>query len=1127
MVAKLKILGIADSLAHPDGGALAKVGDTITVAVSITDRSKSTGGTFRITHGGVAGDTFAFDGRIGTGEAKKLFQRKAKQAPNNYTGQDVFTFSIPITAAAALADVVLVAVTQCEVLAPDAPVQMTTLATPQEVADLMPTFLSVAPQILLGVARGGNQGLAGQAANALQSRVQFHAALFFLDPEGNERPLPDGAPIVGVVGRERRQYCETTVSSRAVAFSALATDMVLTHQVITLRIGGTGDHVVLCELPGAPSKTQTWGPLPPPSDPTGTLPNRFLTLPRMTNLLELECEVTNDDGRYDAATGLFALAKNGRPTSLGSQGSPVKIVLKPKWQFLRFEYFDRCFGVSDHGGNNVTMPAANLEGYDTIPGLPSPPAHTRSNWWLDPASDGKIVQCLPWFVQKTLDGTARARPDIQSEIVFELPANTCVKSASATERTRVIATPLELAPGNERLKLYDLPRKWKARNYYGAISTTAGEFGWYQDIATKPTAVDRPIVFCLDDLVLTDSDGKMLDDWTHDERLAIFANTFDDTVADCSVNGLYKSDVADKKPWLSKAPADGSPEAGWNYVHHLPKWTRLVAAGGNLFDVFDRRSVAGSPLGLDETVGARAAVRWVDATVGPMGSPAQATFNARPALQQPANGKHFALHPFFQQEFVARTNPVAPGTVIDSWSAPLPSGNGRFRNGRFDLALLRSCGVKDDKEVGALIRYHRYSFDYTSQPSTLQAGTASQHADWTRDLMVELTKRWNGADGVNAERATLQPQPDSSGPELKVVTVVQTYPRDQAHFHVKLVAESETSSMGADNGTGQLRVAAANPNTTRGFAAAHEDGHTGGLPDDYCPSTLGVPDGRSNHQPGSPYITDAQAMMKSNKQVRARYFWHMAEWLRGVSGFANAKYQIKHGASVYKLPYLPTFNASRSLVQWPVSGMTHAQPNRVGLCDTYLYLLGDDEFSRSVLTGLAGGGTFDAILVVMLVANFSSTVALSNDEWKELFTLCNQKIAGSLNNKVIASFSVKPENGPPAVTRCLVHFMPHLTKAATTAATHLEVELSHTVDLPDLDTASTPRKVVVQIDKSSTPNWNSSKNLVRDYYFDAFCSCIGVSGDDTDPRSFTNATSYKELVKSVLAAGQSPTVVRA
>lgn len=1120
MPAKVKLISVTVGSNDKDGNPAARVGDNIQIQVRVTERESSRGGKFKLVHPGITpAPEFSFAGRYDTGDKKHMFRKRAER-PQNYRGNDEFIFSARVTGSAALTDISLEAVLDCEVEVPDTARPLRTVAD-QKVLDLeYPVTLGVAPRLRFLVARGGNQGIASNTQNRIRDQLRVYVQLFFLDPADVERPLPHGFPVRARIGDADSMRVELTVMGKGhIAIQALGAAEATRSRHLRLELGDDGDEVILCELPGE-TASEAWGDVPTESDATGTLPKRFFTFPKVS-LREVTCEVTNEDGRWDADEGTFALAKNNRPASLGTFGSPVKIVIKPVWQFAKFTYFDRHYGHSDHGDADVAMAPVTLQGFRARPTLPGDEPEVRSNWWVDPSDDKKFVQCVPWIRQKLQDGTAAAKPDASTELRFTLPAKTCMKSVSATERERVIATEEELKPGADRLKFYDLPTLWQAQNYYGWLSDTDGEHGFYEDIAAKPTALDKPVVFNLDDIVLTDADRRALG-WTHADRLAIFAHTFDDTLTDCTTNGLYKPDTGNKKPWLSKEPASTKPESGANYVIDRPRWVRVIAADGNLFEVFDQRTQASSPATDDDVLGARAAVRWVDATTGPNGAAAGTEFAVRPALQQPADAKHFAMHPFVQQEFVSRSLPLAAGTTIDSWSAPL-GDVGRFRNGRYDLALLRCCSVEADKEVGAVLRYHRFSFDYTTSVNTLQTEPTSKHEEWTRDLMVDLSKRWNGDDGVNAERARLRPQTDSTGPELKVVTVAQTCPKPKAHFHVKLVAEDETSSMEATMGTGKLRVLAANPTTNRGFAAAHETGHTGGLPDDYHPSTLGVPAEESNHIPGSPYVTDTQAMMKSNREVRARYFWPVAEWLRSVSGFANAKYEVKHGASVYKLPYLPTANVRRSLVAWPLAGKIHARPAPNGHCDVYLYLLGDDEFSRTVLPGLAGGGTFDAILVVMHIAAFSSVPVLSEARRKQLFAACNQKIHGTLNNKVIASFTVKPADGPPQVRRCLVHFMPHFVFGASARA-HLDVALVNVGESLDIATGGSKNTLTVPID---TGTWDASKELVRDYYFDAFCECMGMSSDTTDLSSYTEASSYREIVKNVVANGQPINLARA
>jgi hypothetical protein len=68
-------------------------------------------------------------------------------------------------------------------------------------------------------------------------------------------------------------------------------------------------------------------------------------------------------------------------------------------------------------------------------------------------------------VQKAQNGTARAKPDIQTEIVFKLPAKTCMKSVSATaQRQPPLAT---LAPCWAVSS--SVPRPRKTPEIYGCL----------------------------------------------------------------------------------------------------------------------------------------------------------------------------------------------------------------------------------------------------------------------------------------------------------------------------------------------------------------------------------------------------------------------------------------------------------------------------------------------------------------------------------------------------------------------------------------------------------------------------------------------------------------------------------
>lgn len=1058
MVAKVKLTAL-DASNHVDDDAVAVVGESIRITVSITDRRKSVGGAFTVAHPALGAPVRCeFPGRYESGDDKRTL-RKRKDRPTNYEGADSFRFTIPVTAVGDAAALTLTAAQDCAIEAPDDPTPLRAVADNSALSDLLPVLVVDALSHRHNVSRAGNQGVAQGSSNVVQARVQFHAQLFFLDPEGNERALPSGVPIVAELGHTaRRDFAARVHTDGKVSLTAIASSAVLTHHFITLRLGDTSGKVVLCELPGAQDKSESWAALPPETDPTGTRDKRFFELPKGATLRELALDVSNDGGRWEAGRARFALAAEGRPKSLGKVDAPVKIVIKPKWQFMRFEFFDRMYGKSDHGGKAVAMPAVTLEGFADIPTRDDAEPDTRSNWWIDPSSDGKVVQCLPWLRQRSRHGRDRPKPDEQTEVRFSLPAKACVHSESKTKRTRVIATDEQLAPGPDRLKFYDLPSRWRARNYIGWLSDTAGEFGWYQDIAKKDTAAGKPMVFSLDDIVLTDASGKMLDGWTNDDRLAVFAHTFDDSLGDCTKEGLYKADAGDKKSWLTQKPASGAPEESWNYVRDLPKWTRLILAGGNLFDVFDVRSVAGSALGADETVGARAAVRWIDAT-GPLppmetwqknATPPPAwtkVVNGKPSAgmllhpTRPARSDHrtLSIQPFYDQEYVTRQGVYKPSD---------PGGS----TGRCDLALVRCCGVADRDTVGSekeiafqlyLIKQH---LDFVDAPT---AGEAPFKETAHRALL----DAWNGVTPAHG-RPTLLPTDTTKRVKVTVLTLhafMDTV--DGAHFTLTVKTGLQArNNRGGQLGTGLLADGKhVDRGGVYGFTNAHEHGHERALPDEYnesadCASFWQLSFGQ--HLPGDPYYLcgatlpkgKAKPMMNGNGPIHPRYFWQSAEWVHRALGFS---FKISYnGFDDYRVP--THTNARRNHVFWPIVGgndktlpaVSPIASNRAKF-HYFLYPLGKDPYSLADLPALedpAGSTPYDGILILPVLIKVTPPVGdrSSLEQLSKALANAPRRFGDrKLNHRWYMTGSASATGGETwTFARCLLHFSPRLLVAA-------------------------------------------------------------------------------------------------
>ncbi len=100
MPPKVKFLSLDTGTRDSNGVLMAKVGDRVQVTVSISDRSKSRGGSFKVTHPAFGGDvTCPFQGRYDTGDDKRTF-KKRKDRPTNYSGNDEFIYSLAVRSAA-------------------------------------------------------------------------------------------------------------------------------------------------------------------------------------------------------------------------------------------------------------------------------------------------------------------------------------------------------------------------------------------------------------------------------------------------------------------------------------------------------------------------------------------------------------------------------------------------------------------------------------------------------------------------------------------------------------------------------------------------------------------------------------------------------------------------------------------------------------------------------------------------------------------------------------------------------------------------------------------------------------------------------------------------------------------
>lgn len=954
------------------------------------------------------------------------------------------------------------------------------------------------PQPVQGVAL--RQGLGNQnGVNVLQlAGVKVFLRLCFTDPEGTRRFFPPELPVrvdFGGGGTARTANCTLGLNGRLSFVARGAAAEAWREFTLVFPAPAPTPRYCVYEAPGA-------SPSPPGSPPAvpriaNALPNtleRFFRMPAdfatgPWGLLHADwaagtgANAFPGHATFTANTGIVRHNQDP-PLDIGTVDVPVDLILNPHWKYFRFEFFDRYYGPASRGsparpshGARITIPAITLAGYRGHPNAANgEPIDTESDWTIDGGTN-KRLQCLPFILRK--DQNAAALPPMTGAnlgLRFNT-VNSYVFSQSDTVRDirTVPANDLALRPGPNRLRYYDLPPVWKSRQYYtrnlGGSPPADGKF--FQTLTQgeidRGDARGTPLVFCLDDIVLYDNSTGALRPLPPQapvapERVAIFHHRFDDSLAGATKHGIFKPLAHAGAPDPLDLPrSDVTPNN--NYILEYPDWTRLIAARGCLFDVFDQRCPDSAVA--TQVVGARAAVRWIDATqpfpgvtsnlwvpnnwvqqADNLPIPGRMLSAVGPRTDHPAANPLFSIQPYYRQQTAVRYS--APYNVAQDEQV-----------GRFDIALLRCCDVEGGTEIAFDMHYIRSFFVFNFVPPAPAVPSNLSAADQRRfahDISINVGNRWNGNDpGISTSRVELLPQSQSPPNPLKIYVIwfPQSVARNWAHFAVNILKGGGRDNRGSQQGNGESSEQSFQTAAGFRFAAAHETGHTSGLPDEYNERWNSASYQQlsfDTNLPGDPYEPDGRTelgplpdtgMMNSNRRPRNRYFWHDAEWIRQI---ANIPLKVKYtdiSGTVYDNYFLPPhaqFGAGRTYYPWPLVGRLN-RPAANPVCDLFLYRLGKDRYSEHILATItatpkiaAGGSppappaarTFDGILIIgiRLRCRIQDNANLQTEQDNRERILA--QIAGMVRLGMNYRFFATGNLAAPAVhfDRCLIQFTP-------------------------------------------------------------------------------------------------------
>lgn len=730
---------------------------------------------------------------------------------------------------------------------------------------------------------------------------------------------------------------------------------------------------------------------------------KVFNLPQKWDFTNSNWDLSPEPQNFDKETKKFINLDDLSVENIGLEGNPVKLILDPKWLHLKFTYFDRFIK------KRLSIPTIVLEAFANSDKNSVNP-ESISNWF----SSSEGCQAVHWIIQKP------EKPDKKILIQFRTVKDTFIDSSG--DEPKLISkqgfseNDITLNAGKavninftelnaDRIKYYDLPEIWKSKSYLTRQSSDSAskseEKKFFEFMVEKETSVKRPLTFSLDDIVLYlgDETGKLLNPVEYDNSpLAVMCNTFrnkDAAGVKDSTNltkfGLYKPES--NSVFYSKAEVLTKRKDKLVYISDYPEWVRLVVLKGNMFESFYLRT----PDGDTGVVGARAAVRWVD-------SPSLITpgndLKNRPGIIKPR--ETFIIQPFFAQEH---------------------DYHGRI--GRFDMILLRCCDIIDETEIAANLHYFRlhfsFNFDLTKkekkkgrQASTLSGSDARKFENHNCTIVMD---RWNGNDKENKSRARIVPKDEKFGKfkaySLWFLQALTDSDSEKAHTKLKVFNDNAGRPFMNSKGTGEL-------NETRVDADAHEAGHGNSLVDEYVErwrSASYRQPGFYSFSPGSPFDFDFRAMMKGNIEIRARYFWHAAEWLNKLY---NTEFEVHRRTHKFHINTHPE-KTKHTFISFPQKSEDNVKSGERGKYDLFLYSLGEDEYNSDVLrktkSGKASVDPFDAILIVLVKMRFDFH---TNDHTTIESGLANisSGIRDQFNQKFYAS------SNQLGFKHCLLHFFP-------------------------------------------------------------------------------------------------------
>lgn len=647
--------------------------------------------------------------------------------------------------------------------------------------------------------------------------------------------------------------------------------------------------------------------------------------------------------------------------AIGTTAAPVPLALKPKWQFLRFEYLDPRYAPTHHRGLPTGVPPLLLQGARQAENGLAPSLEAGSNFTLHGLDRAKSCQALPWLTVKDPEG--KPLPDLTGEMLLEFrhPGD-WVYAKSRNERGVVHLDPadpndrVKVQAGLDRNRYYDLPAVWKSTNYFTRLPGGGGKFfdELSRDEIKASFADDKPLVFSLDDIVLVNAEGvQKAEDRTQDEssravsqhsRFALLRldskDGFRVKIHDPEDNGFHS------KARFVKEQAGGKFR---NYIAAPPDPVRVVVFCNGFHHLFDKRAAV-ADLSAKQVLGARAAK---------LDDP-DCSYKTRFDTDDAVNRGYVHRKRVFDQHFLhyaAADDTTVYHAAISFWSMRIFSAksdrpkewDGIFKPPGYpltgnpvDVRNFRDQGVKN-----AMRRWNEKAYRL-------------ERADLSADVVI--------IPFIFLEAKDVEDPPGNFhrlGGKAHCYTGIGTG-RSGATMEFLFMNKDGYRDGDAKGFEPNPDYAQANPEE---LVLAHEVGHAViGLWDDYITQEQYDVPGFQEKQsyPGVAYFRDEAGIMYHNQVVRLRQFWGRARWINDEAKPGARLNAFLKGIS-FHLAYAPVGKTKLTYALpdevknfWhPLHSEDAVKFGEKGKAALHLYPMGRDEFAARL-----GDGACDGMLVV-------------------------------------------------------------------------------------------------------------------------------------------------------------------